>query len=216
MDQGTRGNDGMTEEGDEDVQSGAKETGYCEVKPCGNPHTLNSPFCIKHGGDNRGAAPRVIPAVDLPPGCTVQGDTHSGSMRAAINKMPRGSMAAKACPPAEQEVISNAARYGGWAVDEFIADFGLGFRLGNVVKYVSRAGKKDGCSVLEDLRKARVYLDRHIARLESGEKVNTLQKAGATATATGCGLLSCGVVLMVSGVLITCAAILVLVFLPRG
>jgi hypothetical protein len=40
----------------------------------------------------------------------------------------------------------------------------MGFCLGNVVKYVLRAGKK-GCPI-EDLKKARWYLDREIARLE--------------------------------------------------
>ena len=41
----------------------------------------------------------------------------------------------------------------------------LGFCLGNVVKYISRAGKKHE-DVLEDLKKARWYLDRHISKLE--------------------------------------------------
>lgn len=39
-----------------------------------------------------------------------------------------------------------------------------GFNLGNAIKYIWRAGLKGG--VLEDLRKARWYLDREIARLE--------------------------------------------------
>lgn len=41
----------------------------------------------------------------------------------------------------------------------------LGFHLGNVVKYVARAGRKG--SSLEDLKKARWYLDREIARSET-------------------------------------------------
>lgn len=40
----------------------------------------------------------------------------------------------------------------------------MGFCLGNVVKYVMRAPHKN--SQLEDLKKARWYLDREIARLE--------------------------------------------------
>jgi hypothetical protein len=40
----------------------------------------------------------------------------------------------------------------------------LNFSLGNVVKYVCRAGKKG--PELDDLRKAKYYLDREIARLE--------------------------------------------------
>ena len=38
----------------------------------------------------------------------------------------------------------------------------LGFLLGNVVKYSARAGRKDGEDVLDDLYKARWYLNRQI------------------------------------------------------
>jgi hypothetical protein len=38
--------------------------------------------------------------------------------------------------------------------------------LFNVVKYVSRAGKKDPAKELEDLKKAAFYLDRKIKKLE--------------------------------------------------
>lgn len=50
---------------------------------------------------------------------------------------------------------------------DVIEDWDLGYRLGNVVKYISRAGRKG--PPLEDLRKARWYLDREIAALERGE-----------------------------------------------
>ncbi|KQQ98010.1 hypothetical protein ASF74_14850 [Arthrobacter sp. Leaf145] len=40
----------------------------------------------------------------------------------------------------------------------------MGFLLGNVIKYLWRADEKG--SPLEDLRKARWYLDREIARRE--------------------------------------------------
>lgn len=42
----------------------------------------------------------------------------------------------------------------------------LNFCLGNAVKYIWRAGLKG--DALEDLKKARFYLDREIARLETG------------------------------------------------
>jgi hypothetical protein len=42
----------------------------------------------------------------------------------------------------------------------------LSFNLGNVVKYASRAGRKPGTSTLDDLRKARWYIDREIERVE--------------------------------------------------
>ena len=40
------------------------------------------------------------------------------------------------------------------------------FCLGNAVKYIWRAGLKTGSPGLEDLKKARWYLDREISRLE--------------------------------------------------
>ena len=51
-------------------------------------------------------------------------------------------------------------------VIDYIEDKNLGFHLGNVVKYVSRAGKKDKTKAVEDLKKARWYLEREITRME--------------------------------------------------
>lgn len=46
------------------------------------------------------------------------------------------------------------------------AGLGGGFNLGNVLKYLLRAGKKDPAKALEDLKKAQWYLNRHIQNLE--------------------------------------------------
>jgi hypothetical protein len=43
----------------------------------------------------------------------------------------------------------------------------LNFCRGNAVKYIARAGLKNPEKEIEDLRKARWYLDREIARLET-------------------------------------------------
>lgn len=56
---------------------------------------------------------------------------------------------------------------GRFKVIDIIEEFGLGFHLGNSVKYVLRAGKKDGSDFLEDLKKARWYLDRKISQMEN-------------------------------------------------
>lgn len=53
-------------------------------------------------------------------------------------------------------------------VIDYIEDQNLGFHLGNVVKYISRAGKKG--DTLEDLKKAQWYLNRYIKKLEQLEK----------------------------------------------
>lgn len=43
----------------------------------------------------------------------------------------------------------------------------LGFALGNTVKYISRAGKKDPDKEIQDLEKALWYLQHHIDTLKS-------------------------------------------------
>lgn len=50
---------------------------------------------------------------------------------------------------------------------DVIEEFGLNFHLGNVIKYILRHQKKG--KPLEDLKKARWYLDREIEKLESKE-----------------------------------------------
>lgn len=47
---------------------------------------------------------------------------------------------------------------------DFIEAHGLNFSRGNVVKYVTRAGKKEGEPELRDLEKARWYIEREIER----------------------------------------------------
>lgn len=49
-----------------------------------------------------------------------------------------------------------------------IEDWALGYHLGNAIKYIARAGKKAGSDPVEDIRKARWYLDRYLQRLEAG------------------------------------------------
>lgn len=58
-------------------------------------------------------------------------------------------------------------KVGGFEVIDIIEAFRLGFRLGNVIKYILRHGRKG--AALEDLKKARWYLDREIAKRETEE-----------------------------------------------
>lgn len=63
------------------------------------------------------------------------------------------------------EDVVNAPRHytdGKIEVIDFIEDKGLGFHLGNSVKYVARAGKKDPNKTKEDLNKAIWYIKRYI------------------------------------------------------
>jgi hypothetical protein len=50
----------------------------------------------------------------------------------------------------------------GYEAIDVIEAWGLGFSLGNAVKYICRAGLKQ--DALEDLEKARWYLDHEIER----------------------------------------------------
>ena len=50
---------------------------------------------------------------------------------------------------------------------DVIRDWGLNFNLGSAVKYISRAGRKG--DMVEDLRKAKQFIDFEIQALEMGD-----------------------------------------------
>lgn len=70
----------------------------------------------------------------------------------------------------QHDDINHPSHYtqGDIEVIDYIEDKKLGYRLGNVVKYVSRAGHKD--DAIKDLKKARWYLNREIAKREEHDK----------------------------------------------
>ena len=70
--------------------------------------------------------------------------------------------------PVENDNVNYPSHYtdGNIEVMDFIEDKQLNFAKGNVIKYVSRAGKKDPNKELEDLKKAMWYLNREIERLK--------------------------------------------------
>jgi len=72
--------------------------------------------------------------------------------------------------PQTQELINHPSHYGGadnpYEAIKVIEAWGLGFCLGNTVKYISRAGKKDPEKTVEDLKKAVWYINHEIERLE--------------------------------------------------
>lgn len=77
----------------------------------------------------------------------------------------------------EYDVVNNPSHYTDSKIEviDYIEDKKLGFCLGNVIKYVSRAGKKIDSDKsarekeIEDLKKAKWYLDRRIYELEREE-----------------------------------------------
>jgi hypothetical protein len=73
---------------------------------------------------------------------------------------------------ARYEAVNSPPHYnqGNIEVIDAIEDWGLDFNAGNVVKYVSRHQHK--AEPLEDLKKARWYLDRIIEGFENGSIKN--------------------------------------------
>lgn len=56
-------------------------------------------------------------------------------------------------------------------VIDYIEDKQLGYHLGNAVKYISRAGKKNPDKTVEDLQKAIWYINRKIQKLKEVEQL---------------------------------------------
>lgn len=67
----------------------------------------------------------------------------------------------------------NPAHYrdGKIEVIDYIEDKGFGYNLGNVIKYVSRAGKKSD-KIVEDLEKAKWYLEREINKVNNSKNID--------------------------------------------
>lgn len=55
----------------------------------------------------------------------------------------------------------------GWSNGAEVIDIteNLNFNRGNAVKYIARAGRKDPLRTVEDLKKARWYINRELKRL---------------------------------------------------
>jgi hypothetical protein len=71
----------------------------------------------------------------------------------------------------EKEMVNHPNHYGGknnlYEAIKVIEAWDLDFHLGNTVKYISRAGKKDPTKELEDLTKAMWYLERKIKKIKN-------------------------------------------------
>jgi hypothetical protein len=70
--------------------------------------------------------------------------------------------------------VNHPSHYGGkdnpYEAIKVIRAWNLGFSLGNAVKYISRAGKKDPSKEIQDLEKAVWYINEEIENLKLNEK----------------------------------------------
>ncbi len=71
----------------------------------------------------------------------------------------------------KSDPVNHPSHYcdGGIETLDFILAKRLDFLLGQVVKYVSRAGKKDPAKEIEDLEKAQFYLNRKIEEMKGAD-----------------------------------------------
>ena len=66
-----------------------------------------------------------------------------------------------------KEKINHPSYYNkGIEAIDYIETWEMNFNIGNVIKYVTRAGYKNSETQIEDLSKAMWYLDREIKNLE--------------------------------------------------
>ena len=87
------------------------------------------------------------------------------------------------------ESVNHPQHYGGdtpYEAIKVIEAWNLGFCLGNAVKYISRAGKKDPAKAIEDLEKALWYLDREIATLKAKKPPITYRSQMSPAVPIDC------------------------------
>lgn len=76
----------------------------------------------------------------------------------------------KTMPVVENDRVNHPSHYNDGKIEviDYVEDKKLDFCLGNAVKYISRAGKKDRSKEVEDLKKAIWYIDRRIKQIERG------------------------------------------------
>lgn len=73
--------------------------------------------------------------------------------------------------------VNHPSHYTGFSNGAEVIDIteNLNFNRGNAIKYLARAGRKDSASELEDLMKARWYVNREIERLTTVKEVSNDQ-----------------------------------------
>lgn len=138
----------------------AKQPGLDLVGP--SPHVCGRCRLAKHNecvtATCRCRATSIAPHPVLSPGIAELVD-------AAVDGPPKPNLVDTFRDPR----VDHPSYYGGednvYEAIKVIDAWGLGFCLGNAVKYISRAGKKSGTTMREDLKKAAWYVNHEIEQL---------------------------------------------------
>ncbi len=105
---------------------------------------------------------------------TISHSDYSGCLEYAavkvlVNEMRNASKdSEEEVKPSGDDPVNHPSHYtqGKIEVINYIEDKEFGYHLGNAIKYISRAGKKDPNKTIEDLEKAEWYLKRYIELLK--------------------------------------------------
>ena len=73
---------------------------------------------------------------------------------------------------------------------DFIVDQELGYLEGNIVKYITRAGKKDNESKLDDLLKAQAYIHKAVS-IELTNVIPNTRPDGSSDQLQNCDVTAC-------------------------
>ncbi len=123
---------------------------------------LREAVCKVHNFFGRG-----LPNLDkIPCTCVATDSSVADSSIATDSRNTRCTLSTKS--PEEHDAVQHPSWYcdGGIETLDYIMAKKLDFLLGQVCKYISRAGKKDPAKEIEDLKKARFYLDWKINSLK--------------------------------------------------
>jgi len=137
-------------------------------------------YNVQHKLRHPVSKPRVVTLVGssdkslmerLNPDIPVYEDSVTNVTSTALKRLMQGGDRPNAHPILDAgltDPVNRPAHYtdGGIETIDYIEAKGLGYHLGNAVKYISRAGKKGTNQGLEDLRKAQWYLARAIEKNE--------------------------------------------------
>lgn len=76
--------------------------------------------------------------------------------------------------PVMNDAVAHPSHYtqGRIEVIDFIHDKNLNFDRGNAIKYIIRAGLKDPAKEIEDLEKAKQYIDFEIRRIREAQNAD--------------------------------------------
>lgn len=78
----------------------------------------------------------------------------------------------------KNDVVNHPSHYtqGKYECIDIIEDLGANYHIGNAIKYLWRAGKKDPTKTIEDLKKAVWYINRYIQFIENKPAEKTTKK----------------------------------------